>query len=100
MSPGEVPVLGDDPLAGQQARHHRRVDVWVDEARQDHRVGEAIVDDMFVAGEPRLQRLERADLDNAAVAHRNGSGLGQRRVHRVDPGCGEDGDHGRVLTGG
>jgi hypothetical protein len=66
---GEVPGLGGHPLTGQEQGDEPGVHVRVDQARQEHVVGETVVDDV-------LEGLERADLDDAPVPHRHGRRFG------------------------
>ena len=52
---GQFPRLGGDPLARKEQCDQAGVHVGVDQARQDHRIGEALVDHVLVASQPRLE---------------------------------------------
>ena len=90
------PFHRGDKMAGQQDRAQGRMQVWVDEAGHQHVVLELPVDPVRMVFEPRRKRLERARLNDPAIAHCNGRGFRLGLVHRDDFAGGEDCDLGHV----
>ena len=69
-----------------------RMHVRFDEARDDHRVFETLVDLDFLVGDPALDLVKRANAEDLAVHHRHGL-RGRRAGILRDDGLGRvDGD--------
>ena len=74
------PILVGDHLGVQRGGTQDRVQVLIDQARTDHRVGERVIDSAGVA-----QVLGIPDGHDPSTRHRHRRGLGDGRVHGDHP---------------
>ncbi len=79
-----APWFGRDDLHRREQRPEERVQVVVDEARQDHLVPERQVDDHLAALLPGLHCRHVAHRHNARTDHAHRGRQRQRLVHRVE----------------
>ena len=96
---GLLPGLGRDVLHGHEQRAQERVDVVVDQAGQQHLVGEPVVHRHLAALAPHRHVVQVPHRDDTAFRDCHRRGLRQRLVHRVDAPSREDGQR-RSRVGG
>ena len=94
-----LPGLGRDVLHGHEQRAQERVDVVVDQAGQQHLVGEPVVHRHLAALAPHRHVVQVPHRDDTALRNCHRRGLRQRLVHRVDAPSREDGQR-RARMGG
>ena len=66
------------------------MEVWVDEARHEHVIGEPVIYPVVAVAQPRGHGVEPTRFEDEAIANGNGFDAWIGRIHRVNPLCGVD----------
>lgn len=91
-SAGHDPRLWSNDLGRERAGTKQWVQVLIDQAREDHRCGERVVNRVRPFAERCNDIIERTDSNDPTVGNGNGVGSGLVRVHR-DDGSGDMDDN-------